>query len=45
MIFPQYSLNRFLRGEIIFVEICRHTNFAAHGKAATIIIREYRYSL
>lgn len=30
--------------QIIFVGICQHTNFAAHGKAAIIIIREYRHS-
>lgn len=32
------------RCQIILLEICRHTNFAAHGKAAIIIIREYRHS-
>jgi hypothetical protein len=30
--------------QIILLEICQHTNFAAHGKAAIIIIREYRHS-
>lgn len=30
--------------QIILLKICRHTNFAAHGKAAINIIREYRHS-
>lgn len=30
--------------QIILLKICQHTNFAAHGKAAIIIIREYRHS-
>lgn len=30
--------------QIILLKICQHTNFAAHGKAAINIIREYRHS-